>query len=57
MLYTDYDADVWYFVDVTQYDRNDRAPLLAGMSTLVMLPSTDAYRGFGSTHVVDLDLA
>ncbi len=57
VLYTDSDADIWYFVDVTQYNRDDRAPLLAGMSTLILLPSADAYHGFGSTHVVDLNLA
>ncbi len=57
VLCTDSDVDTWYFVDVTQYDGDDRASLLAGMSTLVLLPFSDAYRGFGSTHVVDLDMA
>lgn len=53
-----YDGEsTWYAVDVTVYDGDDRAPLLAGMSTLVEVSAGDAMRGFGSTHVADLDLA
>lgn len=47
----------WYAVDVAVYNGDDRDPLLAGMSTLVPVSAGDANRGFGSTHVADLDLA
>lgn len=50
-------ASVWYAADITVYNGEDRSPLLAGTSTLVGLSSGNATRGFGSTHVADLDLA
>lgn len=48
---------VWYNVDVTFYDGDDRAPLMAGMSTSITMPGTTTLRGFGAVHVADLDLA
>ena len=53
----DAEASRWYGSDSTIYNGSDETPLLAGMSSLVLLPSMDVKRGFGSTHVTELDLS
>ena len=53
----DTESSRWYGSDSTVYDGSDETPLLAGMSSLVLLPSKDVKRGFGSTHITDLDLS
>lgn len=52
-----WDGERWYAADVTIYDGDGREPLMAGMSTMVYVSDMTAHRGFGSTHVADLDLA
>lgn len=52
-----WDGERWYATDVTVYNGDDRDPLMAGMSTLVLVSDMSVTRGFGSTHVADLDLA
>lgn len=47
----------WYNCDVTFYDGDDRAPLMAGVSTSILMPDGVTHRGFGAVHVADLDLS
>ena len=49
----DDEARTWYGVSVTDYDGDDRSPLMAGASTEIGVSGP----GFSSVYVADLDLA